>query len=324
MPPEGMKTAMSSRQRGSPVHGWIVLDKPFDVTSTEAVARVKRALDARKAGHAGTLDPLATGVLPIALGEATKTVALLHEAQKSYRFTARWGQRTDTDDAEGKIIAESSVRPSPVDIERALAGFVGEIDQVPPIFSAIKIGGERSYDRARRGDKVVLEPRRVTIYDAQLVGVPDADHAEIEIVSGKGAYVRALARDLAEALGTVAHASQLRRSRVGPFRESDAISLDIVEEFGHSGAAFEHLRPVETALDDIPALAVTGHDAQRLRRGQAVMLTRGQLEKACDEPTVYAAFGSRAVALGEVRDGQFHPTRVFNLPIKGKIDVDYE
>jgi len=311
-------------RRGNPVHGWVVLDKAADITSTEAVARVRRVYEAKKAGHAGTLDPLATGVLPIALGEATKTVARLMEARKHYRFTVRWGAETSTDDLEGDVVAESPVRPAPGEVAAALTRFVGEIEQVPPSFSAIKIGGERSYDRARRGEKVTLAPRPVTVYAADLVEMPDLDHAIIDVVCGKGAYVRALARDLARALGTVGHASALRRTRVGPFGEAGAISLDKLEELGHSGAAFEHLNPVETALDDIPALAVAGREARRLRCGQSITLTRGQLEQVCDDSTVYASFGNRAVALGEVRGGQFHPTRVFNLPIKGKIDVDFD
>lgn len=314
---------MARRRKGNSVHGWVVLDKPCGLTSTQAVGRVRRIFSARKAGHAGTLDPLATGVLPIALGEATKTVPYLTNTRKSYSFTVKWGEATTTDDGEGAVIATSSVRPDERAVAEALARFVGDISQVPPAFSAVKVDGARAYDLARAGEEVHLEPRTVTVYEARLIEVIDEDRASFEVVCGKGAYVRALARDLARALGTVGHAAGLRRTAVGPFETPHAIPLDKLEELGHSGAASRELKPVETVLDDIPALAVTGLEAQRLRHGQTISLLKGHVEQVREDEVACAMQDSRAVALGEVRAGQFHPTRIFNLPIKGKHDVDY-
>ncbi len=314
---------MARRRKGNPVHGWVVLDKPFGLTSTQAVSRVRRIYSSQKAGHAGTLDPLATGILPIALGEATKTVPYLVDSRKAYRFTVKWGEATTTDDTEGDIVEASTARPDTVSIEKVLEHFTGDIAQVPPAFSAIKVNGERSYDLARAGKKVELEPRIITIHEARLLNVIDKNHAAFEVVCGKGAYVRALARDIARALGTVGHATALRRIAVGPFAEVHSIPLDKLEELGHSGAASSHLKPVETALDDIPALAITGSEANRLRHGQAISLMRGHANQVREEDVAFAIQGSQAVALGEVRAGQFHPTRIFNLPIKGKHDVDY-
>ncbi len=314
---------MARRRKGNPVHGWVVVDKPEEVTSTEVVARVRRIFSARKAGHGGTLDPLATGILPVALGEATKTVPYLVDARKRYRFTVRWGEARTTDDREGEVTETSPVRPDISEIRAVLPDFVGEILQTPPAFSALKVGGARAYDLARAGAPAELAPRRVHIYSLELVEVPDPDHACFELECGKGAYVRALARDLARALGTFGHASRLRRTRVGPFALEASIPLDKLAELGHSGAAFEHLKPVETALDDIPALAITGSEAQRLRQGQAISLTRGQALQVCGNRVAYAIHGRQAVALGEIRAGRFCPTRVFNLPMKGSYDVDY-
>ncbi|MFP5297275.1 MAG: tRNA pseudouridine(55) synthase TruB, partial [Alphaproteobacteria bacterium] len=246
---------MGRRKRGSPVHGWVCLDKPVEMGSTEAVTRVRRLFDAQKAGHAGTLDPLASGVLPIALGEATKTVPFMMEAQKVYRFTIHWGISTDSVDREGEIIARSDVRPGVEQVKAALAGFVGEIDQVPPAFSAIKVDGQRAYDLARDGVEVELKARRVTIHEAAVTAAPDPDHVEITMRTGKGVYVRSLARDLAAALGAEGHVSALRRERVGPFSTENAVTLDSLEEMVHRGAASEGLLPVATALDDIPELA---------------------------------------------------------------------
>ena len=234
------------RKSGQLVNGWVILDKPAGMTSTSAVSAVRHRLDARKAGHAGTLDPLATGVLPIALGEATKTLPYVVNGQKSYQFTLRWGVATTTDDEEGEPVEWSNVRPSRPKIETALSAFVGEIEQVPPIFSAIKVDGERAYDIARRGDNVELAPRRIWIETFRLLDELDSDHARFAVVSGKGAYMRSLARDLARRLGTVGHIAQLRRTAVGGFREAGAISLDELEGFGkvprHSKACYP-LRP---------------------------------------------------------------------------------
>ena len=316
---------MSRRRKGSPVSGWINLDKPLGMTSTQAVSKVRRLLDAQKAGHAGTLDPLATGILPIALGEATKTVPFLVDAGKAYRFTVEWGRSTATWDAEGETLAASDVRPSPEAAAQALEGFVGEIQQVPPAFSAIKVDGERAYDLARRGVELELKARPVSIHAARVISAPDADHLEIGIECGKGTYVRALARDLAAALGACGHVSQLRRTRVGRFAEADSISVEKLEEFCNRGAGLEALLPVETALDDIPALAMTQEDAFRLSQGRAVVLLPRQVEtlQARLESringdkdasrTVLATDQGRALALCEMRAGRLQPVRLFHL-----------
>jgi tRNA pseudouridine55 synthase len=308
---------MARRKKGDAVSGWINLDKPFDLTSTHAVSRVRRAFNAQKAGHAGTLDPLATGILPIALGEATKTVPFLMDADKTYRFTIAWGVTTASYDREGEVTATSDVRPGLADIEAALPAFVGEIEQIPPAFSAIKVDGERAYDLAREGIAVDLKPRRVIIHGARVVAQPDADHVEIEIDCGKGTYVRAIARDLALALGACGHVASLRRSRVGAFTEAAAISLELLEDLCHRGAALEALLPVETALDDIPALAMTAEDAFRLTQGRPVVLLPRQVEQLKERlgasRTVSAMHGGNIVALCEMRAGRLNPTRVFHL-----------
>lgn len=306
---------MSRRKKGEAISGWVVVDKPLGLTSTDVVARVRRLFNAQKAGHAGTLDPLATGVLPVALGEATKTVPFILDASKRYRFQVRFGEATATDDAEGVVTATSPVRPSAAAIEAVLARFTGEIDQVPPAYSAIKVDGERAYDLARAGEAVALKPRRVRIDEIRLLGCPDGDHAELEILCSKGTYVRSLARDLALALGTVGHVSALRRIAHGPFREEVAIPLDKLMAFGHIAPASEAcsrlLLPLETALDDIPALAVSGEDASRLRRGQGVLL-RGRDAPILSGP-VLATHRGDPVALTEYSQGELKPVRVFNL-----------
>ncbi|OGN43527.1 MAG: tRNA pseudouridine(55) synthase TruB [Caulobacterales bacterium RIFCSPHIGHO2_01_FULL_70_19] len=309
---------MGRRKRGSPVHGWVSLDKPVEMGSTEAVTRVRRLFDAQKAGHAGTLDPLASGVLPIALGEATKTVPFMMEAQKVYRFTIHWGISTDSVDREGEIIARSDVRPGVEQVKAALAGFVGEIDQVPPAFSAIKVDGQRAYDLARDGVEVELKARRVTIHEAAVTAAPDPDHVEITMRTGKGVYVRSLARDLAEALGAEGHVSALRRERVGPFSVENAVTLDSLAEMVHRGAAPEGLLPVATALDDIPELAVTDQDAFQLRQGRPIVLLPRQVEtlKARlreGSRTVSVFQDGTLVALCSMRAGRLEPDRVFNL-----------
>jgi len=315
---------MARKRKGEAVSGWIVLDKPADLGSTQAVSRVRRAFNAQKAGHAGTLDPLATGVLPIALGEATKTVPFLMDADKTYRFTVEWGVETASFDREGAVTATSDVRPTPEAAAAALTAFVGEIQQVPPAFSAIKVDGERAYDLAREGVEVELAARTVLIHQARVIGAPDPDHLEIEIVCGKGTYVRALARDLAAALGTCAHVSALRRTRVGPFSDQSAIALEFLGELCDRGAGSEVLLPVETALDDIPALAVTAEDAFRLSQGRPIVLLPRQVETlkarlsspvgaGLASRTVLATHGGSAVSICEMRAGQLRPTRVFNL-----------
>jgi len=319
---------MGRRRKGDPVHGWICLDKSLDMTSTEAVSKVRRLFNAQKGGHAGTLDPLATGILPIALGEATKTVPFLMEADKTYRFTIAWGTTTASFDREGAVIAASDVRPEPEAAAALLPGFVGEIEQIPPIYSAIKVDGQRAYDLAREGVEVELAARRVTIHSAAVVGAPDRDHLEIEIACGKGTYVRALVRDLAAGLGACGHVSQLRRTRVGGFTEARAISLDNLTDLVHRGGGSEALLPVETALDDIPALAVTDEDAFRLKQGRPIVLVPRQVEALRPHlkpriiagqdasRTVSALQGGRIVALCEMRAGRLNPTRVFHLDLE--------
>ncbi|QUD86842.1 tRNA pseudouridine(55) synthase TruB [Phenylobacterium montanum] len=315
---------MGRRRKGDAVHGWVVLDKPLNLGSTQAVSRVRRAFNAQKAGHAGTLDPLATGVLPIALGEATKTVPYLVEADKTYAFTIAWGATTTTFDREGEITARSDVRPAPEAAAEALKAFVGEIEQVPPAYSAIKIDGERAYDLAREGVEVELAPRKVVIHSARVTGAPDAEHLDIEIDCGKGTYVRALARDLAIAVGACGHVSALRRLRVGAFRAEDSVTLEKLEDLCHTGRASEVLLPVETALDDIPVMAVTAEDAFRLSQGRPIVLLPRQVEtlkaRLADPSgngfasrTVLATHGGSAVSICEMRAGQLSPTRVFNL-----------
>ena len=309
---------MARRRKGEAVSGWVCLDKPLDLTSTQAVGRVRRAFNAQKAGHAGTLDPLATGILPIALGEATKTVPFLMDSRKTYRFTIAWGATTASFDREGQVTETSDARPARAEIEAALPAFVGEIQQIPPIYSAVKVDGERAYDLAREGVELELEPRPVTIHAIDVVGQPDPDHIEIELRCGKGAYVRALVRDLAEALGACGHVSALRRTAVGSLTEARAISLEMLEDLCHRGARPEALLPVETALDDIPALALTTEDAFRLTQGRSIVLLPRQAEalKASlteGSRTVAAFEGERVVALCEMRAGRLNPVRVFHL-----------
>lgn len=313
---------MARRKKGDAVSGWVNLDKPYDFGSTQAVGRVRRIFNAQKAGHAGTLDPLATGILPIALGEATKTVSFLMDADKAYRFTIEWGRTTASFDREGATTATSDVRPTIAQVEAVLPEFVGDILQVPPAFSAIKVDGERAYDLARAGEAVELKARQVSIYEARVVEAPDPDHVEIEVACGKGTYVRAIVRDIAERLGACAHVSALRRTRVGPFDEASAITLELLEDLGHKARCLEALLPVETALDDIPELAVTAEDAFKLKQGRPIVLVPRQLEalKARLNPgtrTVSAMEGGSIVALCEMRAGKLEPSRVFHLDKSG-------
>lgn len=315
---------MGRRKKGLDIDGWVVLDKPDDMTSTDAVAAVRRIYNANKAGHAGTLDPLASGILPIALGEATKTVPFLMEAHKSYRFSIRWGVSTATQDREGAVIATSDIRPGAEDVAEALQAFHGEIEQIPPAFSAIKVDGERAYDLARAGEAVELKARTVVVHAIALEAT-DGECATILMRCGKGFYVRALVRDLAAALGAEGHVHALRRLAVGPFTESRSISLDALEDLRHKDAASERLDPVETALADIPALAISGEDAFKLRQGRPIVLLPHVVEalKSKFQPrsvsgqdasrAALALFEGKAVALGDVRAGQFKPTRVFHL-----------
>ncbi|KNY21464.1 tRNA pseudouridine(55) synthase TruB [Methylobacterium sp. ARG-1] len=296
------------RPKRRDVSGWVILDKHVGMTSTHAVAVVKRAFNAKKAGHAGTLDPLASGILPIALGEATKTVPFVMDGRKAYRFTVQWGVETDTDDAEGRAVATSDTRPERAAVEAALPAFVGAIEQVPPRYSAIKIQGERAYDLAREGETVELVARPVQI-DRLAVVEHDGERTVIEAECGKGTYVRALARDLGRMLGCYGHVSALRRTRVGPFSEAESCAAAGLTEGGPE-AALAHLRPVETALDAIPEVAVSRDLGLRLMRGQSVIL-RGR--DAPVEGKAFATCGGILVAVGDVERGELVPHRVFHL-----------
>ncbi len=309
---------MARRKKGDLVNGWVCLDKPYELGSTDAVSKVRRLFNAQKAGHAGTLDPLASGILPIALGEATKTVPFMMEAQKVYRFTIAWGISTASVDREGEIIGRSDVRPSAEAVRAVLPSFVGEIDQTPPQFSAIKVDGQRAYDLAREGVEFELASRKVTIHEAEVTDAPDADHIEITIRTGKGVYVRSMARDIAVLLGAEGHVSALRRERVGPFSTENAVTLDFLTDLVHRDAAFEGLLPVATALDDIPELAITDQDAFSLRQGRPIVLLPRQVETLKSSlrdgsRTVSAFQGQTLVCLGQLRAGRLEPDRVFNL-----------
>jgi tRNA pseudouridine55 synthase len=288
------------------VNGWVVLDKPVGMTSTHAVARLKRLFNAKKAGHAGTLDPLASGVLPVAFGEATKTVPYVQDGEKFYRFTISWGAETDTDDADGKVTERSDLRPELDAIRAALPQFMGTILQKPPIYSAIKVAGERAYDLARDGETPDLAPRPVTIHALTLASAT-RDEAVFEAHCGKGTYVRSIARDLGRVLGCHGHVAALRRTRVGPFNETDAIPLAQLLDATPPDA----LRSVAAGLIEIPQIAVDRDTAARLRRGQSILL-RGRDMPA--EGAAFASCGGVVVAVGAIEHGELVPGRVFNLP----------
>ena len=308
---------MGRKRRGKAIHGWIIIDKPGGLSSNAVVGRVRRLTGAAKVGHAGTLDPMATGVLPMALGEATKIVSYLMDGAKAYRFTVRWGEQRNTDDAEGEVVATSDARPAKEQILVVLGNFIGDIEQVPPVFSAIKIEGKRAYALARADQAPEMKPRTIHIEDLKLLSVVDADHAEFEAVSGKGAYMRSLARDLGTALGTVGHIVQLRRIAVGPFDEKQAISLDKLESLRHSAPLSEYLLPVETVLDDIPALALTETEARKLNQGQAIpvlpVASRSPLKNIGQGDVVRVMAEGRLVALAKINGGEIRPFRVMNL-----------
>ncbi|WGF86540.1 tRNA pseudouridine(55) synthase TruB [Marinivivus vitaminiproducens] len=302
------------KARGRPINGWLVLDKPSGITSTGALTAAKRLIDPAKAGHGGTLDPLATGVLPLAFGEATKTVPYIMDGTKSYRFSLRFGEARDTDDAEGVALKTSAHRPDDAGIEDALQDYRGVVAQVPPFYAAVKVAGERAYDLARRGEVFQLEAREVRIDRLVMIDRPDADRAVFEMDCGKGTYVRALARDLGEQLGCFAHVETLRRTRVGPFRIEDAVGLDVLERLVADDALLQVLAPVSTALADIPALAVTEPQALRLRSGQRIRVAPGLLVGSSEEgnTTVRAMLADRTVALGRLEGADLDPVRVFN------------
>ena len=309
------------KRKGDPVHGWLAVDKPVDVSSTRVVGILKRLFNAQKAGHGGTLDPLADGILPIAFGEATKTAQWAMDCDKEYVFTIEWGRSTASQDKEGEVIASSDVRPTREQIEAVLPDFVGDIQQVPPKYSAIKVAGERAYDLARDGEEFEIPSREVTVYEAELMDTVDADHATFRVVSGKGFYIRALARDLATALGAEGHVSQLRRTRVGALDEDKAITLAALEALAEDRDALKsRLLPLETVLDDVPQIAIDAGDAAALKQGREIVLLphiveqwRSEAEQFGSERLALCRNDDKAVALGEVRAGRFQPKKVFQL-----------
>lgn len=297
-----------ARKKGRDISGWLVVDKPAGPTSTAVVNKVRWALGAKKAGHAGTLDPDATGVLAIALGEATKTVPYITDALKAYVFTIRFGAATNTDDAEGEVIDTSEARPSDDEIKAALGSFVGEIMQVPPQFSAVKIDGERAYKRARDGEDVELQARPLWVEELVLIDRPDPDHAVLEMVCGKGGYVRAIARDLGRMLGCLGHVRELRRTWSGPFEAEAGITLDEVDRLAHTPELDEKLLPLEAGLADLPELRCTPEGARRLRNGNPGMVFASDLDYGEE---AWASFEGHAVAVGTYKSGELHPNRVF-------------
>jgi tRNA pseudouridine55 synthase len=303
------------------VNGWCILDKPIGMTSTHAVSVVKRLFSAKRAGHAGTLDPLASGLLPIALGEATKTVPFVMDGRKTYRFTVRWGEERDTDDSEGRVVTTSDMRPTPEDVRALLPRFTGTIEQVPPRYSAIKVEGERAYDLARDGETVELAARPVDIHHLELIETPDADHSVLAAECGKGTYVRAIARDMGRALGCQGHVSALRRTSVGSFQETDSVTIAALEaaapaEGGSIGdpsmaALAALLQPVDAGLRTIPSVNVSRADAARLARGQAVLM-RGRDAPIMQGVIAVSTHGD-LIALAEFEQGELRPRRIFNL-----------
>jgi tRNA pseudouridine55 synthase len=305
---------LGKKQRNK-IHGWVVFDKPYGMTSTQAVGKMRWLFNAEKAGHGGTLDPLASGLLPIALGEATKTVSYAMDGRKVYRFTAAWGEERTTDDLEGEVSNRSDARPTRKQIEPILSEFTGEIMQAPPAFSAIKVDGERAYNLARAGEAVQLEARPITIEALRLTDIPDPDHATFEVICGKGTYIRSLARDLGRRLGCLGHVTMLRRIAVGPFTEAHMISLEKLEELSHKAAGGNAmdgaLLPIETVLDGIPALAVDEEKAQRLRQGQPILLRGANAPIA--EDAVLVTCGGKPVGIAAISQGSLKPKRLFNL-----------
>jgi len=301
-----------SRQRkkkGRPISGWVILDKPVGMGSTQCVSKIKWLYQAAKAGHAGTLDPLASGMLPLALGEATKTVPYIMDGQKTYRFTVTWGSETNTDDLEGEVVNSSAVRPEKQDILALLPNYTGSIEQVPPQFSAVKIDGERAYKRARDGEEVAIKPRTIEIETLKLVD-STTDAATFEVLCGKGTYVRALARDMGRDLNCYGHITKLRRTSVGPFLEEDMITLEkLIDMEGDVEALDSELFATGTALDEIPEVPVTGDQVHRLRRGNAIVLRGRDAIAQADE--AFASNGDELIAIGEIDSGQFKPKRVF-------------
>ncbi len=300
-----------ARKKGRDISGWLVVDKPAGLTSTAVVGKVRWALDAKKAGHAGTLDPEATGVLAVALGEATKTVPYVTDALKAYVFTVNLGAATNTDDAEGEVIARSEARPSDDEIKAALSGFIGDIMQVPPQFSAVKVDGERAYKRARDGEEMDLAARPLWVESLILLDRPDPDTAVLEMVCGKGGYVRSIARDLGEVLGCLGHVQKLRRVWSGPFEAEKGLTLEQIEAMARTPELDTHLLPLELGLDDLPELRATPEGAVRLGNGNPGMVFAGDAEYG---DQAWASLDGKPLAVGIYKSGELHPSRVFNLP----------
>lgn len=311
---------MARNRKGDPVHGWVNLNKPYGLGSTPAVAKLRRLLNAQKIGHAGTLDPLASGVLPIALGDATKTIQFTQDADKTYSFTISWGQQRDTDDLEGQVIATSDIRPTTEQILAALPQFIGEISQIPPLYSAIKINGERAYDLARAGEFPELKPRQIHVENLELIEAR-TNEADFIMTCGKGTYVRSIARDLALALGTVGYVSKLRRDRVGNFTLENAISLDNLENIDYLSARHECLLPLQIVLDDIPALTITAEETAKIRNGQVLsFVTKPQFDRISalgieikSQHLILLTHQATPVALAELEKANIKPIRVFNI-----------
>ena len=301
---------MGRARKGRDISGWLIVDKPAGMTSTAIVNKVRWAFQAKKAGHAGTLDPDATGVLAVALGEATKTVPYITDALKAYVFTVRLGQATNTDDAEGEVIVESDLRPSDDQIKAALGAFVGDIEQVPPKFSAVKIDGQRAYKLARAGEDVEIAPRPLWVDELILTDRPDIDHVTLEMVCGKGGYVRSIARDLGAALGCYGHVRELRRVWSGPFEASEGITFDQIEALAQTPELDAWLRPLAEGLADLPELTATDQGAARLRNGNAGMVIAHDVEYGTE---VWASYQGKPLAVGHYKSGELHPNRVFNL-----------
>jgi tRNA pseudouridine55 synthase len=301
---------MARRKKGRDVSGWVLVDKPAGMTSTAVVGKLRWAFDAKKAGHAGTLDPDATGLLPVALGEATKTIAYLGEALKGYDFTLRWGAETTTDDASGEVLRTSDARPTEAQIAAALPQFTGDIRQVPPQFSAVKVDGERAYDLAREGETMELAARDLYVDELTLTGCPDADHARLTFVCGAGGYVRSIARDLGRALGCCGHVLSLRRTWVGPFDIEDAVPLSEIERLARTPELDALIGPVALGLADLPELKASDQGAARLRNGNPGHVLPGEVDYGA---MAWASHGGQPLAVGRYRAGELHPERVFNL-----------
>ena len=302
---------MGRKRKGRDISGWLIVDKPAGMTSTAVVNKVRWAMDAKKAGHAGTLDPEATGVLAVALGEATKTVPYITDALKAYTFTVRLGQATNTDDAEGEVIAASDQRPTDNDIKAALSSFIGDIMQVPPQFSAVKIDGVRAYKKARDGEEMELVARPLWVEELVMIDREDDDHVTLEMTCGKGGYVRSIARDLGNALGCYGHVRELRRIWSGPFRAEDGVSIETIDENAKTGALDVHVQPLAVGLDDLPAVRCLAESVNKLRNGNPAEVIGADVEFGEE---AWASYEGQAIAVGTYRGGLLHPSRVFNAP----------